>query len=436
MPEYITEFGAVGDGVTLNTQAIQAAVDSCAASGGGTVVVPPGVFSTGTVFLKSRITLQLEAGAVLKGSPRIDDYCADDAYPQNWPCAKEGWRGAHLLAAIDCEDVTVTGPGTVDGNCDAFFTKEPVERAWGGTLCWARGVRVTDTAKAELRPGQMMVFVQCRRVRVTDLNLRNSPCWSCFLHGCDEVIVRGCFIDNPVDGINTDGIDIDCCKQVAVSDCVITTGDDAITLRASGSHLIDRPAVCEDVTVTNCVLDSSVCGFSVGVGAGIIRHANISGIVVRYAGTGFLFQSSYGRLGAGVTMHDISVNGIRGHYMGCPVRIVAGSADAGNAQMRNIRFRDLHTCCAGNIEIKGCPGTRPTDIVFNDCSFETVKRPYPGVPEKMPTAFLDLARADSLSFRNCSLRWGEVEPEWRRTSAVEDVNGLEFEGSSFPELPR
>ena len=112
MPKFITEFGAVGDGVTLNTQAIQSAVDSCAASGGGTVVVPPGVFLTGTVFLKSRITLQLEAGAVLKGSPRITDYCADDAYPQNWPCAKEGWRGAHLLVAVNCEDVTVTGPGT------------------------------------------------------------------------------------------------------------------------------------------------------------------------------------------------------------------------------------------------------------------------------------------------------------------------------------
>jgi hypothetical protein len=183
-------------------------------------------------------------------------------------------------------------------------------------------------------------------------------------------------------------------------------------------------------------LDSSVCGFRVGVGAGIIRHANISGIVVRYAGTGFPFQSSYGRQGAGVTMHDISVSAIRGHYMGHPVRIVAGSADAGRAQMRDIRFRDLHTYCAGNIEIKGCPGTRPTDIFFDDCSFETVKRPFPGKPEKMPAAFLDLAHADDLRFRNCTLRWGEVEPEWRQTAAIEDVNGMEFEASSFPELPR
>ena len=135
-------------------------------------------------------------------------------------------------------------------------------------------------------------------------------------------------------------------------------------------------------------------------------------------------------------MHDISVNAIRGHYMGQPVRIVAGSSDAGNAQIRNIRFRDLHTNCAGNIEIKGAPGTRPTGITFDDCSFETVKRPFPGKPEKMPSAFLDLAHADNLHFRNCTLRWGGIEPEWRKTSMIEDVNGLDFEKSSFPELPR
>ena len=433
MRRYITEFGAVGDGVTLNTQAVQAAVDQCAAAGGGTVTVPPGIFVTGTVFLRSHIELHLEAGAVLKGSPRMADYCADDAYPQNGPCFKEGWRGAHLLAAVACEDVTLSGPGTVDGNCDAFFTSGQVERVHG--LCWARGVRITDTAKVDYRPGQMIVFVQCRRVRVTDLNLRNSPCWSCFLHGCDEVIVRGCFIDNPVDGINTDGIDIDCCTQVAVSDCVIRTGDDAITLRASGRRLKDREAVCEDVTVTNCVLDSSVCGFRIGVGNGIIRHAVLSDIVMRYAGTGFLFQSSYGQQGAGVTMHDISVSNIRGHYMGAPVRIVAGSADTGKTRMRDIRIRDLHTRCAGNIEIEGGGGTRPEDIFFQDCTFDVVKRLYPGAPERLPAAFLKFSGAGRVVMRDCALRWLDPDPEWRRTAAVDDVTDLELKDCSFPELP-
>ncbi|MBQ7695787.1 MAG: right-handed parallel beta-helix repeat-containing protein [Lentisphaeria bacterium] len=430
----ITEFGAVGDGVTLDTQAIQQTIDFCAAAGGGTVVVPAGVFLIGTIYLRSRITLHLEAGARFKGSPNIDDYCADDAYPQNWPCFKEGWRGAHLLVACNCEDVTVTGPGTIDGNCEAFFTPEPVKQRWAGGLGWARGVRITDPAKAEYRPGQMMVFIQCRRVRVTDLNLTNSPCWSCFLYGCDEVIVRGCFIDNPVDGINTDGIDIDCCTRVTVSDCVITTGDDAITLRASGSRLVGREAVCEDVTVSNCVLDSSVCAFRIGVGAGVIRHANISNIVIRYAGIGFLFQSSYGKAGAGVTMHDISVSSIRGHYTGHPARIVAGSEDAGNAQIRDIVFRNYRTDCAGNIEIKGCPGTRPDGISFADCAFALVKRPFPCRPEKVPTVFLDIARADGVRFRDCALDWREAEPEWRQTSRIEDAC-VDFEACTFPECP-
>ena len=429
----VTAFGAVGDGATLNTAAIQSAVDACTEAGGGTVVVPPGVFLTGTVFLRSRLTFHLEAGAVLLGSPNIDDYCADDAYCQNWPCPAEGWRGAHILVAVGAEDVQVTGPGAVDGNAEAYLEREAhFDGAdWLGGFSWARGYRNNAPEKMPYRPGQMLVFVQCRRVRVTDLTLRNSPCWSCFLHGCREAVVRGLFIDNPVDGANSDGIDIDCCSQVTVSDCVIRTGDDAITLRASGRKIPDVPAVCEDVAITNCVLDTSVCGFRIGVGNGLIRNATISNIVLRHAGRGFLLQSSYGKKGLGVTIRALAVSDVRGDHVGHPVCIEAGEGETGDAEIENIRFSDLHIQCAGGLQIHGSDVLRPKDIAFTDCSFTVVRRDHPCDPARMPAYFLDLAAADDVRFRDCELVWRDPEPEWRGTRNIRDVTGFLLDNSRF-----
>lgn len=430
----ITDYGARPDGKTLNTAAIQAAVDACSAAGGGTVIVPPGVYVTGTIFLKSDLTFHLEAGAVLRGSPDIADYCSDDAYVQNGSCPREGWRGAHLLVAVEQENLTLTGPGTIDGNCYAFYD-EPKERAWAGGLSWARGVRGTDPAKAELRPGQMVVFVQCRGVRVESLNLRNSCCWTCFLHGCRDVHVHGLTIDNPVDGLNTDGIDIDCCSQVTVSDCIIRTGDDAVTLRASGRRLKDHPAVCEDVAVTNCILDSSVCGFRIGVGNGIIRNAAISNIVMKYAGIGFLFQSSYGKPGQGVTIENISVDGVRGRQFGHPVKIVAGAEETGQAAIRNIEIRGFHTECCGGMAIQGSADLQPDGISFRDCSFDVVRRDRSCQPEKRPKVFLDLDRCDGVSFSGCTLNWLDPDPEWEAATAVSAAKNLQMKDCLFPEPP-
>ena len=430
----ILDYGAKADGHTLNTSAIQAAIDNCAASGGGTVVVPPGKFITGTVFLRSRIHFHLEAGALLQGSCDINDYCPDDAYEQNSRANREGWRGAHILAAVEAEDVMLSGPGIIDGNCDAFFTAPgAVEKSWIGGLAWARGIRVTDPEKAEYRPGQMVVFVQCRRVRVENITLRNSTCWTLFLHGTDQAVIKGVIIDNPTDGINTDGIDIDCSSRVTVSDCVITTGDDAITLRASGARLKDHPPICEDITITNCVLDSSVSSFRIGVGAGLIRNVNISNIVIGHGAYGFLVQSSYGVNGSGVTIENISASGIRGRRVGFPVRIIAGAENTGGAKIRNLKFRDMDVECCGGITITGTAGTRPENIQFQNCTFDVVKRPHFCKEDRRPTVFFELDQADRITFRDCELHWTDPDPEWESSAKLSDVNDLQQIGCRFPE---
>ena len=122
----ILDFGARGDGVTLCTAQICAAINACAESGGGRVTVPAGVYVTGTVVLRDHVELHLEQGAVLKGSTDMEDYNALDAYAQNFSSpVHEKWLGKHLILAVECTDVALTGGGTVDGSGDAFFDGVP-----------------------------------------------------------------------------------------------------------------------------------------------------------------------------------------------------------------------------------------------------------------------------------------------------------------------
>ena len=269
----ITDFGAVPDGVTVNTRAVNRAIEECARNGGGRVVIPAGgVFVSGTVWLKSRVELYLEHGAVLRASGDLADYNGDDAYPQNTGCTAEEWTGGHFIVAHECEDVAVCGTGTIDGNAGAFVTDRDAVPEIAGKYGWFCGF-----LRAK-RPGQCIAFVECRDVRAEGFTLRDTPSWGLFLHGCDHVHVRGLTIRNRPMMANSDGIDIDCCSYVTVSDCDIDTGDDAIAVRGSAYRLSDSGKPCEYVTITNCVLASCSDVFRIGVGRSEIRHLRVSNI--------------------------------------------------------------------------------------------------------------------------------------------------------------
>lgn len=270
----ILDYGAVADGRTINTQAINAAVAACAAQGGGRVVVPAGgAFLTGTIWLKSHVELHLAHGALLLASGEMKDYNADDAYPQNFGVEREQWTGAHLILAVGCVDVAITGTGTIDGNAGAFVTEQDEIPQYRSPYLWSRGFRHA------WRPGQMVCMVECQQLRLEGVTLRNAPAWTAFFHGCDHVQVRGVRVFNAPYMANTDGLDIDSCRYVTVSDCMIDTGDDAIALRNATRRLSDQTRVCEYVTITNCVLASSSSVFRIGVGQGLLQHIRVSNII-------------------------------------------------------------------------------------------------------------------------------------------------------------
>ena len=406
----ILDFGAIADGTTLNTTAIQKAIDATAAQGGGQVVVPAGTFVTGTLRLKDNIDLHLEPGAVLVASKNMDDYNPLDEYPQNWGSKVEQWRGAHLILAIGRKNVSITGRGVIDGSGDFFF-EPPVENPpLRHNYAWAWGIRVSRD-KEMLRPGQLLVFCECQNVLLSGITIRNSPCWCCYLIGCQDAVLEKLIIRNPRDAANTDGIDIDCCQNVMVSNCNIETGDDAITLRGH-EKVLGRQSPCENVTITNCVLGCSVCAFRIGVGSGTIRNVAISNIAIKRAARGFLVQSAYSP-NTGVDIYDICVSNIRFDNTANPVKILSGFPDT-TATIHDLSFDGLYGNCYENILVAGQEKTQPHDIWFRNCRFHVVKPPVRLADQQdYPSHFLAITRAERIHARDVHFdRDEEAAPFW------------------------
>jgi polygalacturonase len=225
----VCQFGAKGDGKTLCTAAIQKAIDRCAGGGGGTVHLPPGRYLSGTIFLRSGVTLHLADAATLLGSTDLSHY------PETVPKFRsytDNYTNKSLIYGEGLERVAITGGGTIDGQGRAF--RGPYKR----------------------RP-YVLRLVSCRHVRVCGVTFRSSPMWMQHYLACDDVRVSGVTVRSLVNA-NNDGLNIDCCHRVCVSDCNIHSGDDAIVLKSTA----DRP--CKDVVVTNCVLRSRCNALKLG----------------------------------------------------------------------------------------------------------------------------------------------------------------------------
>ena len=418
----ILSFGAVGDGATLCTKPIQSAIDACASGGGGTVTVPPGIFLTGTLYLRSHVNLHLEHAATLLGSPNLADYNPPDAYPQNFNCAaSEGWNSCHLIIAADVEDVALSGTGTIDGNGRAFFAK-PKASTVPHEITWRRGYLNAADREHAVRPGQTVVFVECRDVSVTDISLVDATCWTLFLHGCDRVRVRGLSLRSDDRHANTDGIDIDCCRHVTVSDCLIDTGDDAITLRGDCRHLGDPSRVCEDIAVTNCVSHTAACGIRVGVGTGTIRDAVFSNLVMCDAGFGIQIQCSYGK----ATTKGVDISNLRFENVVCrrtaiPLRIYAGTEHA-TARLEDITLS--HCSLEGflGVEISGNDFMRPRGIRLHDVDFTVCPPDVPVLRSEMPESFIRVDKADDIAFEGVRVRFAS-DADKRPALSLGEVGG-------------
>lgn len=423
----ILDYGAVAGGVVVNTKAIQAAVDAVEAAGGGRVTVPAGTFLTGTIFLKDYVELHLESGAVLKASPDFADYNDLDAYPENWGSQVEQWTGHHLFIIYHKKGVSITGPGKIDGNGEAFF-EEP-HRCKSFNYTWGYGIAKAKN-KETLRPGQLMVFVECQDLLLTDFSIEDSPCWCVFLFGCDRVRVRGLSINNDKCHANTDGIDIDTCRWVTVSDCIITTGDDAITVRASCARLLSGKDMCENVVISNCVLSTSGVAVRVGVGSGFVRNVIVSNLAVPRAGTIIEFITSYKKKG-GVSMSDIIVENVVADNVSFPLRFFQeNGAFVKDIKIRNFRAKAM---CSSHF-VSDDPGMisnisiRDMDIDVMDTLYVLDER----APDEKGWYAIWGKGAKDVDLRDITIRIpAELQSQWKGLFHVEDCENVTVSQCNF-----
>ncbi len=420
MRTYITDFGAVSDGITVNSAAIQHAIDTCHDVGGGTVVVPAGTFVTGTIWLRDHVELHLEPGSVLLASPDLADYNEPDAYPQNFGCKGEEWNAKHLIIAVGCTDVAVTGFGTIDGNRDAYFCPA---KFWGH-YCWKYGLALAKD-KENLRPGQTMCIVESTDVRVENVTFRQGTCWSLFCHGCENVQIRGVRVFSPKTDANTDGIDIDCCRYVTVSDCLIDTGDDAIAIRCDSKRL-QKPQACEYVTITNCVLSSASSAFRIGVGVGHIRHVRISNIIIKESSTAINFMTSFGT-GGEAKIEDVHFQNLSADNTAHPLSMWASVG-----YIRNVTLRDIRVEALGFSQMGGCI----SNVQLSDWDIHVNREDAELTPERLRERgdrLLGIYGTTDVTLDN--VRYTVDNPEtWRTGLAVDDNRGLTVRGCVFPAL--
>lgn len=314
----VRDFGAVGDGATLNTEAIQAAIDACAASHGGTVFVPAGRFVTGTLRLRSNVTLRLETQAVLVGSTNLADYATDIAR-----CGFERERHIDkcLIYAENAENIAIVGRGTIDGQGAAF--KGTAEGGAGGE-----------------RPMLIRCY-RCNNILFENVTLMNAGSWCSHFRECSGVRVTGVSIYNRVSW-NNDGIDLMSTSRVRISDCTIICLDDAICFQNMSN---EYPV--EDVVITNCIMSTRWAAIrSGGAHAGGIRNVTVSNCVIRDTfGCGIKLQIS----GSGM-MENMAFSNIVMPRVSCPISLRFGNCHYNGETrdeslpwggMRNILFNNI-----------------------------------------------------------------------------------------------
>ena len=349
----ITQFGAVGDAATLNTKALQMAIDTCAETGGGEVTVPPGTYITGTIYLRSNVELHLCRGSIIRGSYRN---------PEDYPTRS-------LIVADSIENAGISGSGIIDGNA-----QHPE---------FQKNYRLNDGK----RP-YAIYYKDCKRMSLRDIEVRDAAGWTIRLFHCDGVIVDGISIFSLSMG-NNDGIDVDA-RNVNITNCHIECDDDGICLKSD-----DPNFMVENITVTNCIIASNCNPIKFGTASWAgFRNITFSNCVIRpttesniwdwskeyrhiapktHTGlSGIAIESVDGGIIEQVTFNNISMEGIITPIFICLTHRRMNQHSGQSGIIRNLLFSNITAKAEGIIPtlIAGTPTGRITDITLRDITVE------------------------------------------------------------------
>lgn len=358
----IKDYGVVNDTTKTCTTAIQNAVDACHKAGGGMVLVPAGLYKSGTIILKDNVELHLASGAQLVASADYKDF---KVFPKtNYRSLKDAGGWVSLIYADGAKHISITGRGVIDGR-------------GAGRKGFVSGV----AGDCNGRPRNILL-ISCNDVTVKDITMRNSALWNQHYLNCEDVFVTGIHVWNHCNG-NNDGIDIDGCRRFVLSNSIIDSDDDGIVLKSTGI------APCEDVLVTGCVVSSYANAIKLGTeSTGGYRNIMISNCIVKPSAnkgkriikstpsgiTAISLELVDGGIMDGVTVNNIQIDGTE-----CPLYVRL--ADRGRKHMpeapqpqvgtmRNIHISNITARNTGNFcsSITGIPGHKIEDITLTNIS--------------------------------------------------------------------
>jgi hypothetical protein len=421
----VRDYGAVGDGVAMDTKAIQAAIDACTSANGGKVYLHNGKFLSGTLRLKSNVTLYIEAGAELLGSTNLADY---PVIIEQYRSYADNYRNKSLIYAEKAEDIAIMGRGTIDGQGVAF------EGPW------------------QQRPYVIRIG-ECKNVLTKDVTLKNSAMWMQHYVACDKVRIQGIRVWNHCNR-NNDMLDIDSCRDVIVSDCIGDSDDDAIVLKSTSA----RP--CENVTITNCLLSSHCNAIKMGTEShGGFKNITISNCTITVSKDDTVTYGQRNGLAGialeivdGGTLENISISNINIIDITVPVFLRLGNRgriykegiqkpDIG--QFRNVQISNILATGADSIgcSITGLPNHPIENVTLTNIKMtfkgggtvDDAQRKIPELADKYPegTMFGTLPaygfycrHVTNLKFNNIDL--GFETEDHRPPLVFDDVKGLQI----------
>ncbi len=369
----VLDLGAKGDGKTLDTPAIQKAIDAASANGGGQVLLPPGkTFLTGSLALKSNVDLHLANGAILKGSPNWRDYLTAGAF----------------LFAKDATNNSNTGNGTIDGNDTVIWQKLADEEANGdiNKPGWWPNSFIGDYWPFDKKPGEpdktggrpmMIIFLGCDKVRLQNITLRAAPSWTVHLVGCQDVAVSDISIRNSWEVANNDGIDVDHCRNVRITNSLVDCADDCIVIKNTPNF--ESYGDCEQITVTGCTLHSRSAALKVDeIYTGIARDIIFDACTISHSNRGLAIQlRDAGNIENVIFSNIIVETEFQPHKWwgaGEPIQVTnfPRTPETKLGHVKNIRFANIIARGQNGIIIQGWPGNPIDDITLDNVKLDLI----------------------------------------------------------------
>jgi polygalacturonase len=414
----ITDFGAVADGQTVNTKAIQSVIDRCASDGGGMLVVPKGTFMSGALFFKQGVNLLVEKDGVLKGTANQSDY------PQvntRWEGVERLWTCA-FLNFDNMTNVQVAGEGMVDGSGDVWMQRGGGRRGRNPQTNAPTATQVTRTAanvsgtNPLTQPGtgrpRMICFSNCRNVRISDLHLQQQAVWCLHILYSEDVVADNLNI-RAIERIpSSDGIDVDSSRNVQITRCDIACNDDDIAIKCgkdTDGLRVNRPS--ENITISDC---------TIGVGGGITMGSEVSGSIrhvlvqqCTFTGTDqaarFKSQPSRGGVVEDITYRDIQLNNVRqAMIFDMAWRMVGPIIPPAKVLtvVRNVQFDNFSGTAQSAGTIHGMKDSPIQDVKFENCKLTTQRG-------------LDIENVTNADFSGLDLKVAQGNPIIRRNPVTQ-----------------